>query len=110
MKFGGSSVADAERMRQVAHLARSAASQGALVVLSAAGRTTDALLVAARHAESGRIEEALAGRHALQRAHRALAEALFPEGIPSGLQRALADLDDELDLLLRAAPSEPWAT
>lgn len=101
MKFGGSSVADAERMRRVADLARSAASQGALVVLSAAGRTTDALLAAARHAEAGHLQEALAGHHALTATHRALAEALFPDGVPSDLQRALADLDEELDLLLR---------
>lgn len=35
MKFGGSSVATADRMRQVADLARKAQGQGALVVLSA---------------------------------------------------------------------------
>ena len=43
MKFGGSSVADAECMREVAALAAEALPEAPLVVLSATARTTDAL-------------------------------------------------------------------
>lgn len=45
MKFGGSSVASAERMRQVADLIRSFPQERPLIVLSAMGKTTNNLLL-----------------------------------------------------------------
>ena len=54
MKFGGSSVADADRIRTVAGLVREAARAGrVVVVLSALKGITDLLVAAARAAESG---------------------------------------------------------
>jgi aspartokinase/homoserine dehydrogenase 1 len=54
MKFGGSSVADAGRMRTAAGLVREAARSGrVVVVLSAMQGITDLLIAAARSAESG---------------------------------------------------------
>ena len=54
MKFGGSSVADADRIRVVAGLVREAARSGRIVVvLSALQGITDLLVAAARAAESG---------------------------------------------------------
>ena len=49
MKFGGSSVADLERLRQVARrIAERAASQPVVVVVSAMGKTTNELVACAR--------------------------------------------------------------
>lgn len=101
MKFGGSSVATADRMRQVGELARKAEARGALVVLSAMGKTTDALFAAARAAEGGDLPGALEGHRALIRAHRIEAEGLFPQGVPEGLDTAITELSGELEVLLR---------
>lgn len=45
MKFGGSSVASAERMREVAHLILSFPDERPVIVLSAMGKTTNKLLL-----------------------------------------------------------------
>lgn len=45
MKFGGSSVASAERMREVAELIRSFPEERPVIVLSAMGKTTNNLLL-----------------------------------------------------------------
>ena len=45
MKFGGSSVASAERMREVAELIRSFPEERPVIVLSAMGKTTNKLLL-----------------------------------------------------------------
>jgi bifunctional aspartokinase / homoserine dehydrogenase 1 len=69
MKFGGSSVADAGRIRAVAGLVREAARSGrVVVVLSALRGITDLLVSAARAAESGSDDyrtslETLRNRH-----------------------------------------------
>jgi aspartate kinase len=45
MKFGGSSVASAERMREVAELILSFPNESPVIVLSAMGKTTNKLLL-----------------------------------------------------------------
>ena len=79
-KFGGTSLADAERILRAADLLRAAARRGRVVVVaSAMGGVTDQLLAAARDAEGGRIAaarslvEAVRARH--EEAARALARA-----------------------------------
>ncbi|CAL1398530.1 unnamed protein product [Linum trigynum] len=52
MKFGGSSVASAERMREVAQLIRSFPEENPIIVLSAMGKTTNKLLLAGEKAVS----------------------------------------------------------
>ncbi|XP_062010425.1 aspartokinase 2, chloroplastic-like isoform X2 [Rosa rugosa] len=52
MKFGGSSVASAERMREVAHLILSFPQERPVIVLSAMGKTTNKLLLAGEKAVS----------------------------------------------------------
>jgi len=101
MKFGGSSVADAPCMREVAALAATAHPRSPLVVLSATAGTTDQLFEAATKAEGGDLPAALALHAALIGRHRSLAEELLPAGLPPELDGALADLAAELDLLLR---------
>ena len=101
MKFGGSSVADAPCMREVAALVREAHPRSPLVVLSATAKTTDQLFTAATRAEGGDLPRALELHAALIQRHRDLALELLPEGLPAELDQALADLGGELDLLLR---------
>lgn len=55
MKFGGSSVANAERIRHVAQIIKAFADSRPIVVLSAMGDTTDHLLEAADAALAGEI-------------------------------------------------------
>lgn len=101
MKFGGSSVADAECMRAVAALVREALPAAPLVVLSAMGKTTNALFAASKAAESGDLPGALEGVKALIQAHRGSAEQLFEGGVPEDLDRFLTEAFGQLELLLR---------
>ncbi|CAN1243812.1 Aspartokinase 2, chloroplastic [Linum perenne] len=52
MKFGGSSLASAVRMREVAHLIQSFPDENPIIVLSAMGKTTNKLLLAGEKAVS----------------------------------------------------------
>ncbi len=114
MKFGGTSVADADRLRTVADLAAAALAESRVcLVASAASGITDLLLRAARTAETGGDPgpdvEAFRARHA------AILEDLAP-GFEAGVQaRAAAGLQalgDEfaklasgVGLLLECPPS-----
>ncbi|HEU4951545.1 MAG TPA: aspartate kinase, partial [Holophagaceae bacterium] len=76
MKFGGSSVADAACLRRVAALVTEALPLAPLVVLSAMGRTTNALFEAASLAEAGNLDGALATLARIRAHHDATAREL----------------------------------
>ena len=101
LKFGGSSVADAACMRQVAGLVKAALPKAPLVVLSAMGKTTNGLFDAAKAAEAGDLAEAMSRQRALMTTHRKAAEELFEGAVPDALDVALTELFGELELLLR---------
>lgn len=101
MKFGGSSVADADRLRRVADLVRSSMGQTPLVVLSATGGTTNTLVAASHAAAAGRVEEALGLSADLRRRHEEIAVDLLG-GVDAGLARTFDELFGDLDSLLRA--------
>lgn len=101
LKFGGSSLADAACLREVATLVRAALPQSPLVVLSAMGKTTNALFEAARTAEGGDLAGAMHRQRLLMSAHREVAEELFDGAVPEALDADLTDLFGELELLLR---------
>jgi aspartate kinase len=100
MKFGGSSLADAACMRQVADLVGRARGRRPAVVLSAMGKTTDALFAAARAAEAGDVTGALAGTAAIFARTDVAARELLGDALPA-FALALAPIRDELDVLLR---------
>lgn len=101
LKFGGSSVADAECMRRVGRIVAAALPRQPVVVLSAMGKTTDALFRAARAAEAGALADALREVGAIEQRHCAAARELL-EGAPSeALERELAVELEELGALLR---------
>ncbi len=101
LKFGGSSVADAACMRQVLAVVREALPAAPLVVLSAMGKTTDALFRAARAARGGDLGAALdEAEGLLGRAEAALREVAGGVA-PDEALSALARERDALEVLLR---------
>lgn len=102
MKFGGSSVANAPCMQQVAALVRAALGKSPLVVLSAMDKTTDGLFSAARSAARGEINPALQMVERLARHHRTEAAALVRGDAGTDLDRALSTAFGELELHLRS--------
>ncbi|MEI6873793.1 MAG: aspartate kinase, partial [Spirochaetota bacterium] len=103
MKFGGSSLADAERFKGVASLVRDRSSEGVLVVLSAMSKVTDGLFACAREAARGDEATALAGLDALVARHREVAVALLGPALPPFVEAALGSALSELSMLLRGA-------
>ncbi len=102
MKFGGSSLADAGCLRDVAALVLDRLAQAPLVVLSAMGKTTDALFDLARRAERGDTADAKERIDALLARHRDEASSLLDGAIPKDLEHTLQTARAELDLMLRA--------
>jgi aspartate kinase len=101
LKFGGSSVANAACMRQVATVVRAALPASPLVVLSAMGKTTDALFRAAHAARKGDLDQALAESQGIfARAREALRDLLGGPA-PVAVAEAIAAQESELGLLLR---------
>jgi aspartate kinase len=101
MKFGGSSLANAARLRDVASLVKRAAPSAPLVVLSAMGKTTDALFRAAAAARAGDQVLALSEARAIFDQHRAVAAELFAENLPADLGASLDARREELEQILR---------
>ena len=80
MKFGGTSVAGAARMRGVADLvAGAAAAERVGVVASAVSGVTDLLIQGLAHAAAGRREEAEAAATRFRDVHAGIAEELAGE-------------------------------
>jgi aspartate kinase len=101
MKFGGSSVADAACLREVAELVRCHLPRSPLVVLSAMGKTTNALFEAAQAAVTGGLEPALAVFGRIVDHHRQTASELFAGQPPAALVETLSGVFQELETLLR---------
>lgn len=96
LKFGGSSLADAACMRQAAARVEAALPQAPLVVLSAMGKTTNALFDMARQAEQGDLDGAMALLARLRAQHEQAARELCGGAAPD-----LSAAFEELELLLR---------
>ncbi len=79
MKFGGTSVADAQAFENVARIVGSHRGAAPVVVVSAMSGVTDALLAATIAAGEGRAGEAIASlEQTFQRHHKTAAELLAP--------------------------------
>ena len=79
MKFGGTSVGSAERMKVACDLiAAEAARRPVVAVVSAMSKITDLLLDATRHAEAGDQAGLDYDLHQLEQRHFMAAEALIP--------------------------------
>jgi len=80
LKFGGTSIGDAQSIRTVCEIVRRRAGDKTLLVFSAAGGTTDALDAMARSAAKGLCDDAMAAAKGIRDAHLSLARELLPPG------------------------------
>jgi aspartate kinase len=103
MKFGGTSVEDAQAMTRTANIVRGRRERGleAVVVVSAMAKVTDLLLSAASAAGRGDKAGALAIGARLRHRHIDTAAALLEEARFTRLQATLHQEFDALDDLLR---------
>lgn len=94
MKFGGTSVGNAEAMRQVASILKNARDEGhqVVAVVSAMRGVTDQLIDAARAAAAGQTDLPIAARQALWERHQSVATELLENPYPS----VLGDIDAHL--------------
>ncbi len=102
MKFGGTSVGSAERMRASARLAaREAARRPVAIVVSAMSKITDLLLDTMRHAEGG-DEAGIAGNLAALRArHEQACRELLPAARQPDTQARIGELIAEFERIVR---------
>src|SRR5450432_4308418 len=102
MKFGGTSVGSAERMRVAAGLAaREQKKRPVAVVVSAMSKVTDLLLDTMRHAEAGNpagMEQNLA---VLRKRHEESCCELLPPPRQAAVLAQLSDVVDEFERLVR---------
>jgi len=96
MKFGGSSVADASRIKHVADIVKTQFEKKPVLVLSAMGDTTDHLLEAGDLAlKNGKIDV-----DKVEKLHLATVKNLKLTGKQQTIQKEISDLLDELTRLL----------
>jgi len=105
MKFGGTSVADADAIRRLVEIVRGEARRtGAppVVVVSAMSKVTDAVLRMASEAATGQRETITAGVDELRQRHLTVAEALVPAAQRGPLVEQLEQQISELRAMLTA--------
>ena len=99
LKFGGTSVADAERVGRAAAIVE-AQPQPRVAVVSAASGVTNLLLEAARAAAEGEATKAEKAVDAIRAKHAAVAAGIADEAERLGAQAALDQLHADLDAAL----------
>lgn len=80
LKFGGTSVGDAEAIARTAGIVKTRADQGAIVVVSALAGVTNALIAIAEQAAKGHLIGALRGVEGLRERHLQQTEMLLGAG------------------------------
>lgn len=101
MKFGGSSVRSAEWINKVLDIAETRLSEAPLLVSSAMGKTTDALVQIAEDAASGQGEAAFEAVAGLRRGHLEATETLLTGGSREETVSAVGALFDEMRSLVQ---------
>src|SRR6266852_7305305 len=99
MKFGGTSVADSEAFRNVAHIVKSASPERIVVVVSAVGGFTDALLSSVEKANDGDAPAATRSLDQDLERHRAIANQLLGDEAKAQLEAAVADARGQISEL-----------
>lgn len=101
VKFGGTSVGDADAIGRAADIVRGRAPGRPLVVVSAMAGVTNALVALAEQASSGHLLGALRGVEGLRERHLSAAHALVPDRTAAG--ELAAELSAAFDELARLA-------
>ncbi len=103
LKFGGTSVGDAEAIARTGEIVRSRADKGPIVVVSALAGVTNGLIAIAEQAAKGHLIGALRGVEGLRERHLEQAEILLGTGDESADTSAeLSAMIDELAHLAEA--------
>lgn len=102
-KFGGASVKDAEGVRRVASILNHFASEDILIVVSAMGKTTNALELLVQAFIARNAQECQQRFEEIKSAHLKIISELFPEP-NSSLQAEMEELFRQLDTILNTAP------
>lgn len=108
-KFGGASVSTADRIRNVADILKNYPNESLLVIVSALGKTTNALEKVVDAFYSGRKDEALELFSGIRQSHLDLLHELLPDGPPgqpdpAAAQGPLTDFFTEIEWLLHDRP------
>jgi aspartate kinase len=104
MKFGGTSVQDAEAFTRVASIVTGERENSPVVVTSAMSKVTDALLAAFELAKKGEVENAVLSLEPHFERHKAVSQALTGEAQQRLFQVELDFAEKELaDLLMRVS-------
>jgi aspartate kinase len=98
-KFGGASINSIDRIQNVAKIIQSFSDEKLLVIISAMGKTTNALEKVAEAFYAGKKEEALQLFQEIKESHLAVLRALNPEPV-----NILTDLFTEVEWLLHDKP------
>ena len=116
LKFGGTSVADAEAIERLVAIvrresgedaevsARTGSPAGLALVVSALGGATDCLLAIADHAQDGRQEQALELVESLRARHLAVVRAVADAGRPGELCEEIDEQFERLCAVVRSCP------
>jgi len=107
MKFGGTSVEDSSAFRNVAHIVKSASHQGMVVVVSAVGGFTNALLASVDQANDGDAPAATRSLEQDFERHRAIANQLLGDDARATLESAIADARDQISELHKIVAAHP---
>jgi aspartate kinase len=110
LKFGGTSVGDAEAIGRVADIVRARLAARPVVVVSAMAGVTNQLLTLAHAAANGGLLAALEAIGEIRRRHEAAAARLLGEPAPSGLLAELGALLDEVAALAEALATLGFVT
>ncbi|MEP6691221.1 MAG: lysine-sensitive aspartokinase 3 [Gemmatimonadaceae bacterium] len=103
VKFGGTSVGDAAAIERAAAITRSRVNQKPVVVVSALGGVTNALLAIAEQATRGQLIGALRGVESLRERHMRESDALLGAGeVADDVKGELSAMTDELASLAEA--------
>jgi aspartate kinase len=100
-KFGGASINSTDRIKNVAAIVAAHAQQPLVIIISAMGKTTNALEQVAETFYSGNREQAIAAFSVIKKDHDAIAEAL---GVYAQAQLLLKDIYTEIEWLLHDKP------
>lgn len=106
-KFGGASIKDASSIRNVAAILKSYVGKPLVVVISAMGKTTNALEVVSRSYADGDIDTAKQKLTELHNATLTTVRELFGE-TPSSLEALLNDLFVSVDWVFDDPPNESY--
>jgi aspartate kinase len=106
-KFGGASVDSVERIRNVPAILKNYESEKLLIVISAMGKTTNALEKVAESFYSGNLVKTLELFKAIKQQHLQLADTLGAAD-NAGLQQRMNDFFTEVEWLLHDKPVRPF--